>query len=135
MDIKIIPIGQILALTFLIFLVGIGATLLLKKQGASSKIRKVILNSSLIGASIIFLSAVLAVTVYIGNAKISWSLYPWSIMTLKVINLSLINTFSVVLVVLIVLLPVICFVVLLKLFSAGLNLVDKFLDWHDKLTK
>lgn len=81
MGIKIIPLGQMLALGLLIFIAGIGITAIMKKADASSKARKIVFwGSAIVGAVV-----ALAVGIngfFIFRVPYTWSLYPWEVATI-----------------------------------------------------
>lgn len=81
MGIKMIPLGQMLVLGLLIFIAGIGATLLLKRQGASSKARKIVFWGSAIVGAIVALAGEIN-GFFIFRVPYTWSLYPWKVATI-----------------------------------------------------
>lgn len=90
MRIKVIPIGQMLMLTLLIMLIGIGITAILKKTGASSKVRKKVLrNFNNAGLIIAVLVIILGIVGLFNHISFDWSLYPWKFETLITIKLAI----------------------------------------------
>lgn len=86
MHVKVIPIGQGLMMALLIMIIGIGITAILKKTGASSKVRKLMFWSSVIaGLIIVLLLVILRININEYKIPYTWSLYPWNIETLMVI--------------------------------------------------
>ena len=78
MQIKEVPIGQILVLALLIMLIGIGITAMLKKVDASSKARKKVFWGSIIAGVVVALIGVLGINGLFSSRKsYTWSLYPW----------------------------------------------------------
>lgn len=134
MDIKIIPIGQILMLALLIFLIGIGITVILKKMDASSKVRRIVLHWSTGIALVIVLLGVLGVYVLFGHKMpYTWSLYPRQIKT----TLTAIQCLSIRMVAMLGLFLLSFGIVapILWIFNKLLDKINKFNDWYDKLTK
>lgn len=83
MHIKVIPIGQLLTIVLLIFLIGIGITAVLKRAGTSSKARKEVLrNFNGAGLIIAVLVAILGIAGLFNHISFDWSLYPWKFETL-----------------------------------------------------
>ena len=83
MQVKIIPIGQVLILALLIMLIGIGITAIMKKADASSKVRKQMFWSSVTVGMITSLIGVLGINgLFSSRRSYSWSLYPWRIVTI-----------------------------------------------------
>lgn len=81
MHIRCIPIGQMIVLALLIFLVGIVITAVMKKADVSSKIRRIVFW----GSAIIGVVVALAVRIngfFIFRMPYTWSLYPWEVATI-----------------------------------------------------
>lgn len=81
MHIRCIPIGQMIVLALLIFLVGIVITADMKKADVSSKIRRIVFW----GSAIIGVVVALAVRIngfFIFRVPYTWSLYPWKVATI-----------------------------------------------------
>lgn len=81
MHIRCIPIGQMIVLALLIFLVGIVITAVMKKADVSSKIRRIVFW----GSAIIGVVVALAVRIngfFIFRVPYTWSLYPWKVATI-----------------------------------------------------
>lgn len=78
MQIKEIPLGQILVLASLIMLIGIGITAMMKKMNASSKARKRVFWGLIIAGVVVALIGVLGINGLFSSRKpYTWSLYPW----------------------------------------------------------
>lgn len=81
MRIKTIPIGQMLVLALLIFLVGIVITAVMKKANMSSKIRRIVFWGSVIVGVVVALAGRIN-GLFIHQVPYTWSLYPWKVATI-----------------------------------------------------
>lgn len=83
MHIKEVPLGQILMMALLIFLVGIVITAVMKKADVSSKARKRVFWGSIIAGVVVALIGVLGINGLFSSRKsYTWNLYPWQIVTI-----------------------------------------------------
>lgn len=134
MQVKVIPIGQILMLALLIFLTGIGITVILKKMDANSKLRRIILHWSTGIALVIVLLGVLGIYVLFDHKMpYTWSLYPQQIET----TLTAIQCLSTRMVAMLGLFLLSFGIVapILWIFTKLLDKINKFCDWYNNLIK
>lgn len=133
MGIKVIPIGQVLMLALLIMLTGIGITAIMKKAGASSKVRKRMFWGSVTVGMITSLIGVLGINgLFSSRRSYSWSLYPWRIVTifkLAIIALVELGFMAVMVVVWIILNRLVIYA------WDKLKLPSRISEWYNNLTK
>lgn len=80
-QVKVVPIGQIIMLAILVFVIGIGITIFLKKKRNTQDVRKTIVFYSFAFSLLIIILGLIS----IGINPVTWSLYPWKFETLKAI--------------------------------------------------
>ena len=133
MGIKVIPIGQVLMLALLIMLTGIGITAIMKKAGASSKVRKRMFWGSVTVGMITSLIGVLGINgLFSSRRSYSWSLYPWRIVTifkLAIIALVELGFMAVMVAVWIILNRLVIYA------WDKLKLPSRISEWYNNLTK
>lgn len=131
MQVKIIPIGQILMLSGLIFLTGIEITAIMKKAAASSKTRKIVFWSSITVGVVVALIGVLGIYgLFNHRMPYTWDLYPLQIATVTKLVILFgeeIGITAVIAVVFVILSPAIE-----KLIA---KIVSKISRWYNNLTK
>lgn len=138
MQVKIIPIGQILMLSGLIFLTGIGITAIMKKADASSKARKIVFWSSITVGVVITLIGVLGINgLFNHRMPYTWDLYPLQIAIVTKLVIFFEEEIGIMAVITVV------FVILArlithaneKLFTIASKIVSKISRWYNNLTK
>lgn len=80
-QVKVVPIGQIIMLAVLVFVIGIGITIFLKKKRNTQDVRETIVICSCAFSLLIIILGLIS----IGINPVTWSLYPWKLETLKAI--------------------------------------------------
>lgn len=80
-QVKVVPIGQIIMLAVLVFAIGIGITIFLKKKRNTQDVRETIVICSFAFSLLIIILGLMS----IGINPVTWSLYPWKLETLKAI--------------------------------------------------
>ena len=137
MHVKVIPIGQILVLALLIMLIGIGITAVLKKAGASSKIRKRMFWGSLIAGVVVALIGVLGINGLFNSRKpYTWNLYPSQIAIVTKLAIFFGEEIVIMAVITVVLVILAHLMVRAseKLFTIVFKIVSKISRWYNNLT-
>lgn len=142
MQVKIIPIGQILMLALLIFLIGIGITAIMKKADASSKARKTVFWSSITIGAVVALIGVLGINgLFNHRMPYTWILYPLQIAIVTKLaiffgeEIGIMAVIAVVFVILARLTPLVIEKLSKIVFKIVFKIVSKISRWYNKLTK
>lgn len=138
MQVKIIPIGQMLMLSGLIFLTGIGITAIMKKADASSKARKTVFWSSITIGVVVALIGVLGINgLFNHRMPYTWDLCPLQIATVTKLVILFgeeIGIMAVIIVVFVILARLITHANE-KLFTIASKIVSKISRWYNNLTE